>query len=579
MARIPEAFIRELLDRTDIVGVIEGYIPLRRVGANYLALCPFHKEKTPSFTVSPSKQFYHCFGCGAHGTALTFLMEYAGLSFVDAVHELAGRLGLRVPEAAGPARPEDDRRERLLTLLAQADQYYRQTLRSSPQAIDYLKGRGLTGKSAAHFGLGYAPDEWQGLARAFGDYQDPLLEAAGLVIVGEQGRRYDRFRGRVMFPIRNERGQVIGFGGRVLGTGEPKYLNSPETPVFAKGRELYGLFEARRAIQQAGEVVVVEGYMDVVMLAQQGVDNAVATLGTAVTNEQVSRLMRLADSIVFAFDGDAAGRKAAWRALENSLPQLKDGKRVAFLFLPEGEDPDSYVRFHGVAAWRHLLASAIPLSDYLVETLSQRTELASQEGRVKLIKLAEPYLRQMTQAPILAGALRRRLAELTGLPADGRGHAGPARPTTLPAQPPRVRPSPWRTALLALLHDPKLAADVVNLPEGMGAEAQLFKALLETLHADPHLAHTRDVIAAFRGRPEQPALQRLAGDLLALGEDYDAAADLQAALDRLRQQARRRELEVLSRKPLAELTPEEQQRLRASLRDGKLPPEHGVKAP
>ncbi len=579
MARIPEAFIRELLDRTDIVGVIEGYVPLRRAGANYLARCPFHNEKTPSFTVSPTKQFYHCFGCGAHGTALTFLMEHAGLSFVDAVHELAGRVGLRVPEEAAPARPEDDRRERLLAVLAQADQFYRQTLRSSVQAIDYLKGRGLTGKSAARFGLGYAPDEWQGLARAFTDYQDPLLEAAGLVIVGEQGRRYDRFRGRVMFPIRNERGQVIGFGGRVVGVGEPKYLNSPETPVFAKGRELYGLHEARRAIQQAGEVVVVEGYMDVVMLAQQGVDNAVATLGTAVTDEQVRRLMRLADSIVFAFDGDAAGRKAAWRALENSLAQLPDGKRVAFLFLPEGEDPDSYVRRHGATAWRQLLADAIPLSDYLVDTLSRRTELGSQEGRVKLIKLAEPYLRQMTQAPLLAGALRRRLAELTGLPAGSRGYAARTGPTPSPARPPRVRPSPWRTALLAVLHDPGLASNVDVTPEGPNTEAQLLQAVLDILQANPHLASTRDVIEAFRGRPEQPALQRLAAELLALGEGYDAAADLRAALERIRQQARRREVELLSRKPLAELSPEEQQRLRASLRGRKPVSAADVKGP
>lgn len=570
MARIPEAFIRELLDRTDIVGVIEGYVPLRRVGANYVARCPFHNEKTPSFTVSPTKQFYHCFGCGAHGTAITFLMEHAGLSFVEAVHELAGRVGLRVPEDAAPARPGDDRRERLLAVLAQADQFYRQSLRSSAQAIDYLKGRGLTGKIAAHFGLGYAPDEWQGLARIFSDYQDPLLETAGLVIVGEQGRRYDRFRGRVMFPIRNERGQVIGFGGRVVGAGEPKYLNSPETPVFAKGRELYGLHEARRAIQQAGEVVVVEGYLDVVTLAQEGVDNAVATLGTAVTDEQVRRLMRLADSIVFAFDGDAAGRNAAWRALENSLPHLQDGKRIAFLFLPEGEDPDSFVRSHGVAAWRQRLANAMPLSDYLVDALSRRTELASQEGRVKLIKLAEPYLRRMTQAPLLAAALRRRLAELTGLPTSSRGFTARSGPTPLPARPPRLRTSPWRTALLAILHDPGLASNVDVALEGFNAEAQLLQAVVDILRANPQIASTRDVIEAFRGRPEQSALQRLAAELLALGEGYDAAADLKAALERVEELARRREVELLSRKPLADLTPEEQQRLRAFLR-GKKP--------
>ncbi len=570
MARIPEDFIQQLLDRTDIVDVIERHVPLRKAGANYQARCPFHSEKTPSFTVSPTKQFYHCFGCGAHGTAITFLMEHAGMGFVDAVKELAARVGMQVPDASDADVEAEHHRERLYEVMARAEQYYREALKTSPRAVDYLKGRGLTGQTAVRFGLGYAPDDWQPLAHAYADYGDALLEEAGLVIRGEGGRRYDRFRGRVMFPIRNERGRVIAFGGRVIGSGEPKYLNSPQTPLFSKGRELYGLFEHRRAIQQAGEVLVVEGYMDVVMLSQHGVDNAVATLGTAVTTEQVRRLFRLADSVVFAFDGDAAGRKAAWRALENALPQLPDGKRAGFLFLPEGEDPDSYIRSQGEAAFRQLVARAIPLSDFLIGSLTQRSELASQEGRVKLVKLAEPYLRQLGQAPLLAGALRQRLAELTGLPPERRAFPDNRGPRPRPARVPQVRPSPWRTALLAVLQDPGLARQLGSLHDDPAPEAQLLREVLDALHRAPHMNRTRDVIEHFRGRPQQAALEQYGAHLIARGADYDAEADLHWALRKIEQQQRRRELQRLSRKPLAELTIEEQRRLRAAAQDGKL---------
>jgi DNA primase len=576
---IPQDFIQTLLDRTDIVEVIESYVPLRKAGANYQARCPFHNEKTPSFTVSPTKQFYHCFGCGAHGTAITFLMEHAGMGFVEAVKELAARAGMQLPDTSDTPAGEERHRDRLYEVMAQAEQYYRESLKASPRAVDYLKGRGLTGQSAARFGLGYAPDEWQPLAHAFADYLDPLLEEAGLVVGGEGGRRYDRFRGRVMFPIRDERGRVIAFGGRVLGSGEPKYLNSPETPLFAKGRELYGLHENRRAIQQAGEVLVVEGYMDVVMLCQQGVENAVATLGTAVTADQVRRLFRLADSVVFAFDGDDAGRKAAWRALENALSQLPDGKRAGFLFLPEGEDPDSYARAQGGAAFRRLAAQALPLSDFLIDGLTQRTELASQEGRVKLVKLAEPYLRQLTQAPLLAGALRRRLAELTGLPTERRGLQGQPGPRTQMARVPQVRPSPWRTALLAVLQMPGLARRLGELPAADAPEARLLREVLAALERAPHLDSTRDLIESFRGQPQQAALEQYAADLIARGPDYDAEADLHCALQKIAQQDRRRELRRLSRKPLAELTADEQQRLREAAQEVKLIPGPGVNTP
>lgn len=566
---IPQDFIQTLLDRTDIVDVIERYIPLRKAGTNYLALCPFHSEKTPSFTVSPSKQFYHCFGCGAHGTAITFLMEHAGMGFVDAVKELAARAGMQVPDAPDTHIEAERHRDRLYEVMVQAEQYYRETLKVSPQAIDYLKGRGLTGQTAARFGLGYAPDDWQPLARVYADYRDPLLEEAGLIVSGEGGKRYDRFRGRVMFPIRNERGRVIAFGGRVLGSGEPKYLNSPETPLFSKGRELYGLHEQRRAIQQAGEVLVVEGYMDVVMLSQYGVDNAVATLGTAVTADQVRRLLRVADSVVFAFDGDAAGRKAAWRALENALPQLPDGKRAGFLFLPEGEDPDSFIRTQGGAAFRQLVARAVPLSDFLIGSLTQRTELASPEGRVKLVKLAEPYLRQLAQAPLLASALRRRVTELTGVPTERQPLRSSRGPGPQTAQVPQVRPSPWRTALLAVLQDPGLARKLTTLRADPVPEAQLLCEVLDVLDRAPHLDNTRDVIEAFRGQPQQAALERYAAHLMTRGADYDAEADLHCALAKIEQLRRRRELHRLSRKPLAELTADDQRRLRAAAQDTK----------
>ncbi|MCX7673694.1 MAG: DNA primase [Thiobacillaceae bacterium] len=578
MARIPDDYLRRLLDRTDIVEVIGRYLPLKRAGGNYVARCPFHNEKTPSFTVSPSKQFYHCFGCGAHGTAITFLMQHGGLAFADAVRELAAHAGLPPPEPEADAPARDAGRTRLIEIMAQAERFYRQQLKASARAVDYLKGRGLNGRTAARFGLGYAPDAWRGLAQVFEDYAAQALVEAGLVIVGEGGRRYDRFRDRIIFPIRNDRGEVVAFGGRILGAGEPKYLNSPDTPLFAKGRELYGLHEQRRAIQQAGTVLVVEGYMDVVMLAQHGVDHAVATLGTALTPEQARKLLRLAEEVVFAFDGDAAGRKAAWRALENVLPHLPDGRRVAFLFLPEGEDPDSYVRTHGAEAFRQHLRQALPLSDYFVEALSGRTELASQEGRVRLIKLAEPYLRQMVQAPLLAAALRRRLAELTGLPVAQPRPRPQGAAANQTARPPRVRPSPWRTALIALLHEPTLARGLSPPQPAATEEARQFLAVLELIRQHPHIEHTRDLLELLRERPQCAPLLRHAADLLALGADYDAAADLQDALYKIAQQARRREIELLSRKPLAELTPLEQQRLRESLHGGKLQTGEGVKS-
>jgi len=414
---IPPAFIQDLLARTDVAEIVGRHVQLKKAGINHKGLCPFHGEKSPSFIVSPSRQTYHCFGCGAHGNAVGFLMEHAGLAFPDAVRELAQQVGMTVPEDdSSPAEREraaaqKQRQATLTDVLAKACDHYRKELRGSPRAIDYLKRRGLSGEIAARFGLGYAPDGWRSLASAFPRYDDPLLEESGLVIAkpaddGNEAdtRRYDRFRDRVMFPIRSVQGEVIGFGGRVIDQGEPKYLNSPETPVFSKGRELYGLFEGRAAIRQRGYVLVVEGYMDVVALAQSGFGNAVATLGTACTAEHVQKLFRFTESVVFSFDGDAAGRRAAGRALEASLPHASDTRTVRFLFLPPEHDPDSFVRELGAEAFERCVAEAVPLSRQLIEAAADGVDLDSAEGRARMLAQARPLWSALPE-----GALRRQL--------------------------------------------------------------------------------------------------------------------------------------------------------------------------
>ncbi len=413
---IPPDFIQQLLARVDIVDVIDKHVKLKKAGQNYSACCPFHNEKTPSFSVSPTKQFYHCFGCGVSGSAISFLMEYSGMGFRDAVQELAENVGMALPVEAN--REESLERAKVAASLGEvmmaAMNFYRQELKRAPKAIDYLKGRGVSGEIAAKFGIGYSPDDWQGLKGAVEDYTATALNECGLVIDNDEGKRYDRFRDRVMFPILDARGNVIGFGGRVIGAGEPKYLNSPETPLFEKGRELYGLFQARRAIRDSQTAIVVEGYMDVVALAQSGVENAVATLGTATTPTHVQKLLRMADSLVFCFDGDMAGRKAAWRALEQSLPVVADGKDVRFLFLPAEDDPDTFVRRLGKEVFLTELKNAKPLSAFLFDELSSQVDLTNEEGRSRLLMLAKPLISQIA-APALAMMLQRKLADLIGL--------------------------------------------------------------------------------------------------------------------------------------------------------------------
>ena len=436
---IPQSFIDDLLNRTDIVDVVASRIQLKKAGKNYTACCPFHKEKTPSFSVSPDKQFYYCFGCGAGGNALGFVMDHDQLDFPQAVEDLAKRAGMEVPREEGgrnsnnkPRQPTDSP---LYPLLTAAAEYYRQALKSHPQrkaAVDYLKGRGLSGEIARDFGLGFAPPGWDNLHKhlASDSLQQKAMIDAGLLVENadnpEKIKRYDRFRDRVIFPIRDSRGRVIAFGGRVLGDDKPKYLNSPETPVFHKGQELYGLFEARKSNRDLDEIMVVEGYMDVIALAQQGLRNAVATLGTATSEEHLKRLFRIVPSVLFCFDGDAAGRNAAWRALEATLPSLQDGRRARFLFLPDGEDPDSLVRSEGTDAFRaRINQQAQPLADYFFQQLSEEADPRSLEGKAHLVTLAAPLIDKIP-GNNLRTLMRQRLTEITGLSGEALSQMAPA---------------------------------------------------------------------------------------------------------------------------------------------------------
>ncbi len=492
---IPDSFKQDLLNRVDIVDVVSRYVQLKKGGANYQGLCPFHTEKSPSFTVSPAKQFYHCFGCGAHGNAIGFVMAYGSMGYVDAIKDLAASAGMTVPEIQRSPQ-ENQRRERetdLYAVMEKAMEFFRTHLKDSPKAIGYLKSRGLTGEVAARFRIGYAPDDWQGLKTVFPDYDDKSLAETGLVIDNEAGRRYDRFRDRVMFPIFSQRGSVIGFGGRVMGEGEPKYLNSPETALFEKGRELYGLMQARDAIRTAGRVLVVEGYMDVVALAQYGVGYAVATLGTATTPTHITKLLRLADEIVFCFDGDSAGRKAAWRALEVSLPLAVDHKPMRFLFLPAEDDPDSYVRKHGQEAFERLAREAQTLSGFLMGELRGQADLGTAEGRSKFLTEAKPHLEKITAAGLklqlvkevasLAQVSQDEAERLMGLRATGERSYARAAPSRAPAP---LITSQEQKLLRCVLAKPSLATglDPDLLDERLGETAAL-KAIAGWVEEDP----------------------------------------------------------------------------------------------
>jgi DNA primase len=575
---IPDSFIQELLARVDIVDVIERYVPLKKGGANYQACCPFHSEKTPSFTVSPSKQFYHCFGCGAHGSALGFLMQYSGLGFIDAVEELAHSAGMQVPRVTEQVQAERARKAPLTELMAQAARFYKDQLKASPKAIDYLKSRGLTGEIAARFGLGYAPDEWQGLERVFADYRDPALVECGLIIENDQGRRYDRFRDRIMFPILDQRGNVIGFGGRVLGQGEPKYLNSPETPLFEKGRELYGLPQARKAIHESGTVIAVEGYMDVVGLAQLGVDNVVASLGTAMTGHNIQRLFRQANRVVFCFDRDSAGDRAARRAMENSLEHLEDGKAVEILQMPGSQDPDEYIREHGRKAFEALLAGGTTrLSEFLIrevrkpagEPVERQFNLGTAEGRGQLVQEAKPLLQRIA-APVFRVQITKAVADLAGLAqAELESQCGLQplarnRRAPPPARSRSLAISQARTLLKAVLRRPERAARLpLDLVGTEKPEESALHAIADAMeHGELPARNLGLLLEFFRGTPHEAPIAELAGILT--GEDVDEGEEetvFNDTIESLRMGALKAEIDALNAKARSSgLSPDEQRR-------------------
>jgi DNA primase len=559
---LPAGFIQELLSRVDVVEVVGRHVELKRAGTVHKGLCPFHGERTPSFTVSPSRQTYHCFGCGAHGDAIRFLMENQGLPFMDAVRELAQRIGVTVPDSdASPeerarAAEQREKRQTLSEVLARAGDHYKAALKATPRAIDYLKRRGLTGEIAARFGLGYAPAGWRNLASAFPRYDDPLLVEAGLVIVHDEGdeeKRYDRFRDRIMFPIRSVRGEVIGFGGRVIDDGEPKYLNSPETPLFVKGRELYGLYEARAALREAGYALVVEGYMDVVALAQSALGHAVATLGTACTAEHVAKLFRFTDHVVFSFDGDAAGRRAAGRALEAALPHASDLRTIRFLFLPPEHDPDSFVRERGTAAFEQQVAAAVPLSRMLLQMAQEGCDLAVAEGRARMLAQAKPMIdllptgalreQLVTEVARCGGTTTEQLKALWGSPSTPRTTKPPAT-----SSPTARRRALARNAATLLDRAVWLLMQRCDLWERIGAEdherlaahpapyGTFFTLLDRCMHDHGALSRSGLLDSLRQGSADDaelaPLLDRSAA-LHDLDDGVDALADLRTVLLRL----------------------------------------------
>ncbi|MGA7595375.1 MAG: DNA primase [Gallionella sp.] len=578
---IPKNFIQDLLNRLDIVDVVERYVPLKKAGANFVACCPFHNEKSPSFTVSQTKQFYHCFGCGAHGTAIGFVMEHAGLGFVDAVEELARNAGMEVPHER-PA-PGDAQREfaqkvapDLYEVMQTATRYYREQLKHSQHAIDYLKQRGLSGEIAARFGIGYAPEGWQNLSAAFPDYRDEMLAETGLVIDKEDeatatgghgtGKRYDRFRDRIMFPIVNVRAQVIGFGARILDKGEPKYLNSPETPLFEKGRELYGLYQAQKAIRAGQQVLVVEGYMDVVALAQHGVEYAVATLGTATTPYHVQKLLRLSEHIVFCFDGDAAGQRAAWRALENALPHLQDGKRISFLFLPVEHDPDSFIREFGKDAFEQRIREAMPLSSYLLREAGKGLDLGTQEGRNQLLQRAKPLLTPIA-APATALLLRKEVAALAGVSQAELEALYEIKPVAKGARltfqrTSRSPPSALRLLLQCLIAQPELGQQMPDQWEGQGADAEAVLAVMMVLRETDYTLNGPMITQLFQGTAHEKTLAAAEADMLLWGENFDVAAEFAGLMDRFNEGQRRQQRQLLEAKGLSNLTAPEREQYR-----------------
>jgi DNA primase len=586
---IPQSFIDDLVARADIVEIINARVPLKRAGREYRACCPFHQEKTPSFWVSPTKQFYHCFGCGAHGTVLGFLMNYDRLPFVEAVEELAQRLGLEVPReqsgSAAPAAVSDD----LYTLMGKVATFYQEQLLATERAREYAKKRELTREIATQFGIGYAPDSWNEVLKRFGasdESRQKLLET-GLIIARDSGDgHYDRFRDRLIFPIRDARGRVIAFGGRVLDAGEPKYLNSPETPLFHKGRELYGLYEVRQNRAPLLRLMIVEGYMDVVRLHQSGITYAVATLGTATTPEHLKRAFRLVREIVFCFDGDKAGRAAAWRALNNALPEATAGREMKFLFLPDGEDPDSLVGKEGKEAFEARLAGALPLSEYLVMHLSGAIDISHADGKARFVAEARPLLERLPEGPYRE-LLLDRLAAAIGVSAERflkifgpipKSETAGSAPAQAPPRSPRTarstgRGSLVRQAVQTLLHFPGTVARIPAAEiEALGSldepGVEILVQLLEGVRQQP-AASTAQLLERWRDHPAAERLGRLAAEASIVPDEAAALDELKTALRKLAQGAAAAELDALIAREQGEgLSPKERDRLRELLRRG-----------
>ncbi len=544
---IPQDFIDDLIARADIVEVVGRRTQLKKAGREFKACCPFHDEKTPSFTVSPGKGFYHCFGCGAHGTAVGFLMEFDHMSFVEAIESLASSMGVEVPrsESDQPARRYDE----LFSLMDTVARHWQACLKETPEAVEYLKKRGIDGSTAKRFGIGFAPDGWSNVLDKFGKSEEATerLLATGLIIRKDNGKHYDRFRARLMFPIRDARGRTIGFGGRVMGDGEPKYLNSPETVLFHKGRELYGMYEARQALRHIERLVVVEGYMDTVALARHGIEFVVATLGTATTDEHLNRLFRLTENVYFSFDGDRAGRKAAWRALENALPQIREGRQIRFVFLPDGQDPDSFVNENGADAFVKLMDAGLPLSEFLIQELSNQVDMDTIDGRAKLAEMAHPLINNIPTG-VYRELLIAGLADAVGLTAPklekmmAAGQTTRLRPQHSGARvAPRRRqpaakggPSVVRRAITLILNHPEAGQklDVEKLAGVQRAGVDLLSALIETVQSEPNIT-TAGLLERWRHDEKGRHLGKLAAEDVPVDEDFDPAAELAECLQQL----------------------------------------------
>jgi DNA primase len=575
---IPQDFIDDLIARADIIEVLGRRIQLKKAGREFKACCPFHDEKTPSFTVSPSKGFYHCFGCGAHGTAIGFLMEFDHMSFVEAIEALASMMGVDVPrdESDRPARRYDE----LFSLMGCVENHWQACLRDNSIAVDYLKQRGIDGATAKRFGIGYAPDSWSDVLDKFGKTSEAAerLLATGLVIRKDNGKHYDRFRDRIMFPIRDARGRTIGFGGRALGDGEPKYLNSPETVLFHKGRELYGLYEARQALRQIDQLVVVEGYMDVVALSRHGIDFSIATLGTATTSDHLDRIFRLTDNVVFSFDGDRAGKAAAWRALENALPQVREGRQIRFVFLPEKHDPDSYVNEYGSDAFMQAIDEGTALSDFLIGELSSQVDMTTIDGKARLAELAKPLVNNIPPG-VYRELLVDSLADTVGLSAAklermlGQAPDRQSRPAPKPANEGKRRrsasasgrPSAVRRAITLLLNYPE-SGDKLDIEMLAGINrpgVDLLHDLIETVQKEPNIT-TAGLLERWRHDDKGRHLGKLAAIEVPAEEDFDAPAELAACLEQLAAAGRRERIEFLIEKQkLSSLTDEEKAEIRA----------------